>query len=147
MAQIPNGRFVKSRYKPICRDCAMYFSITVWLRMRVPNIGCLRISWVHRSDKFLGRFHKGPQETLGKFDVHLWNEETADVLIFLHDRFRQSGLVYHPSCHQQPLWEGEEVGCHLVVGREWWTWRHETETRNHHIMMSFLNNDYKKNIG
>ena len=29
MAQIPNGRLVKGKYKPICRDCAMYFSITV----------------------------------------------------------------------------------------------------------------------
>ena len=25
----PNGRLVKGQYKPICRDCAMYFSTTV----------------------------------------------------------------------------------------------------------------------
>ncbi len=29
MAQIPRGRLVENPYKPICRDCAMYFSITV----------------------------------------------------------------------------------------------------------------------
>ena len=29
MAQIPKGRFVKGAYKPICRDCAIYFAITV----------------------------------------------------------------------------------------------------------------------
>ena len=29
MAQIPKGRLVKGPYKPICRDCAIYFSITV----------------------------------------------------------------------------------------------------------------------
>ena len=29
MAQIPKGRFVKGPYKPICRDCAIYFSTTV----------------------------------------------------------------------------------------------------------------------
>ena len=29
MAQIPKGRLVKGPYKPICRDCAMYFSTTV----------------------------------------------------------------------------------------------------------------------
>ena len=28
MAQIPKGRLVKGPYKPICRDCAIYFSIT-----------------------------------------------------------------------------------------------------------------------
>jgi len=27
MAQIPKGRLVKGPYKPICRDCAIYFSI------------------------------------------------------------------------------------------------------------------------
>ena len=29
MAQIPTGRLVKGQYKPICKDCAMYFSPTV----------------------------------------------------------------------------------------------------------------------
>ena len=29
MTQIPKGRLVKVPYKPICRDCAIYFSITV----------------------------------------------------------------------------------------------------------------------
>ena len=29
MAQIPKGRLVKGPHKPICRDCAMYFSTTV----------------------------------------------------------------------------------------------------------------------
>ena len=29
MAQIPKGRLEKGPYKPICRDCAIYFSITV----------------------------------------------------------------------------------------------------------------------
>ena len=29
MAQIPKGTLVKGPYKPICRDCAIYFSITV----------------------------------------------------------------------------------------------------------------------
>ncbi len=29
MAQIPKGRLVEGPYKPICRDCAIYFSITV----------------------------------------------------------------------------------------------------------------------
>ena len=29
MAQIPKGWLVKGPYKPICRDCAIYFSITV----------------------------------------------------------------------------------------------------------------------
>ena len=27
--EIPKGRLVKGPYKPICRDCAIYFSITV----------------------------------------------------------------------------------------------------------------------
>ena len=31
MAQIPKGRLVKGPYKPICRDCAIYFSTTVTL--------------------------------------------------------------------------------------------------------------------
>ena len=29
MAQIPKGGIVKGPYKPICTDCAIYFSITV----------------------------------------------------------------------------------------------------------------------
>ena len=29
MAQIPKGRLVKGPYKPICRNCEIYFSITV----------------------------------------------------------------------------------------------------------------------
>ena len=29
MAQIPKGRLGKGPYKPICRDCAIYFSTTV----------------------------------------------------------------------------------------------------------------------
>ena len=29
MAQIPKGKLIKGPYKPICRDCAIYFSITV----------------------------------------------------------------------------------------------------------------------
>jgi len=29
MAQIPKGGLVKGPYKPICRDCAIYFSTTV----------------------------------------------------------------------------------------------------------------------
>ena len=29
MAQIPKGRLVEGPYKPICRDCAIYFLITV----------------------------------------------------------------------------------------------------------------------
>ena len=29
MAQIPKGRLVKGPYKPLCRDCAMYFSTAV----------------------------------------------------------------------------------------------------------------------
>ena len=32
MAQIPNGRLVKGPYKPICRNCAMYFSTTVGMK-------------------------------------------------------------------------------------------------------------------
>ena len=31
MAQIPKGRLVKGPYKPICRDCAIYFSTTVYI--------------------------------------------------------------------------------------------------------------------
>ena len=31
MARIPKGRSVEGPYQPICRDCAMYFSITVFL--------------------------------------------------------------------------------------------------------------------
>ena len=46
MAQIPKGRLVKGPYKPICRDCAMYFSITVdmWgssrFQRHCPNVNC-----------------------------------------------------------------------------------------------------------
>ena len=29
MAQMPKSRLVKGPYKPICRDCAIYFSTTV----------------------------------------------------------------------------------------------------------------------
>ena len=29
MAQIPKGGLIKDPYKPICRDCAIYFLITV----------------------------------------------------------------------------------------------------------------------
>ena len=29
MAQIPKGRLVKGPYQPICRECAIYFSIMV----------------------------------------------------------------------------------------------------------------------
>ena len=43
MAQIAKGRLVKGPYKPMCRDCAIYFSITVSLDHiasgSVPNPG------------------------------------------------------------------------------------------------------------
>ena len=35
MAQKPNGRLVKGQYKPICRDCALYFSTTVYIYIYV----------------------------------------------------------------------------------------------------------------
>ena len=36
MAQIPKGRLVQGPYQPICRDCAMYFSIAVsgWWQLK-----------------------------------------------------------------------------------------------------------------
>ena len=34
MAQIPQGRLVNGPFKPICRDCAIYFSLTVLLSQR-----------------------------------------------------------------------------------------------------------------
>ena len=39
MAQILKGRLVKGAYKPICRDCAIYFAITVLVTVIV--IFCL----------------------------------------------------------------------------------------------------------
>ena len=48
MAQRPKGRLVKgSPYKPVCRDCAIYFSITVkscfdnWSRMNILMFKCV----------------------------------------------------------------------------------------------------------
>ena len=35
MAQIPKGRLVKGPHKPICRDCAIYFSTTVMVKVGV----------------------------------------------------------------------------------------------------------------
>ena len=32
---IPKGRLVKDPYKPICKGCAIYFSITVFLRCKM----------------------------------------------------------------------------------------------------------------
>ena len=34
MAQIPKGRLAKGQYKPICRDCAMYFLSTVFFILK-----------------------------------------------------------------------------------------------------------------
>ena len=40
MAQIPKGRLVKGPYKPICRGCAIYFSVTVpnWVHQRSHDV-------------------------------------------------------------------------------------------------------------
>jgi len=37
MAQIPKGRLVEGPYQPICRDSAMYFSITVPILWKSKN--------------------------------------------------------------------------------------------------------------
>ena len=62
MAQIPKGRLVKGPYKAICRDCAIYFSITVsvsvfffaylakLLGAYFELQGSLKLQDVHRSD-------------------------------------------------------------------------------------------------
>ena len=53
MAQIPKGRLVKGPYKPICRDCAIYFSIIVfginWNGKKIPK--------QIRQGKLLGGFY------------------------------------------------------------------------------------------
>ena len=41
MAQIPKSRFVKGPYKPICRDCAIYFSITVLITYWIVLVTCM----------------------------------------------------------------------------------------------------------
>ena len=42
MAQIPKGELVKGPSKPICRDCAIYFSTTVTFFLKRYSTGCLR---------------------------------------------------------------------------------------------------------
>ena len=44
MAQIPKGRLVKGPYKPICRDCAIYFSTTVFIYIYT-YLYHLKIEW------------------------------------------------------------------------------------------------------
>ena len=46
MAQIQKGRLVKGPYKPICRDCAIYFSVIVNPNMEACFLTgeCLEIS-------------------------------------------------------------------------------------------------------
>ena len=39
MAQIPKGRSVKGPYKPVCRDCAIYFSITLYIQSQPTPLG------------------------------------------------------------------------------------------------------------
>ena len=41
MAQVPKGRLEKGPYKPTCRDCAIYFSITV-----IPEKGPFAKLWI-----------------------------------------------------------------------------------------------------
>ena len=72
MAQIPKGRLVKGPYKPICRDCAIYFSITV---MKMKLRGCCptfptNLSYEHSK---LGTIH---------WKVRIWNCKQQ-----LHNRF------------------------------------------------------------
>ena len=46
MAQIPKGRLVDSPYKPICRDCAIYFSITVSPIQNVGDVSASQVSFL-----------------------------------------------------------------------------------------------------
>ena len=66
MTQIPKGRFVKGPYKPICGDCAIYFSITV-------HSGKIQSSTVWRRN---GSFNQKPatesgQQTGWKAKLHV----------------------------------------------------------------------------
>ena len=56
MTQIPKGRFVKGPYKPICGDCAIYFSITV-------HSGKIQSSTVWRRN---GSFNQKPATESGQ---------------------------------------------------------------------------------
>ena len=57
MAQIPKNRLVKGPYKPISRDCAIYFSTTVevdtetWEDFLLLVIVCVRIMVNHQLEK------------------------------------------------------------------------------------------------
>ena len=46
MAQIPKGRLVDGPYKPICRDCAIYFSITVSPIQNVGDVSASQVSFL-----------------------------------------------------------------------------------------------------
>ena len=45
MAQIPKGSLVKGPYKPICRDCAIYFSTTVPSQKSITAACILKNDW------------------------------------------------------------------------------------------------------
>ena len=54
--QMPKGRLINGPYKPICRDCAIYFSTTVevdttWVDFLLLVIVCVRIMVNHQLEK------------------------------------------------------------------------------------------------
>ena len=70
MAQIPKGRLVKGPYKPICRDCAIYFSTTVHL----PTIDCQGTAV-----SFCG-ISPGQKGLTGHSDL-VFNDQRCDLII------------------------------------------------------------------
>ena len=69
MVQIPKGRFVKGPYKSICRDCAIYFSMTVYgVYMYYDCIWCDSTCKVSFSNKFFS-------------PVNFWDRKKASDLL------------------------------------------------------------------
>ena len=68
MTKIPKGRLVKGPYKPICRDCAIFFSISVTLLITVFFWG--QICAIHQCVKplKLGKDWSSPSKGRSKDD-------------------------------------------------------------------------------
>ena len=91
MAQIPKGWLVKGPYKPICRDCAIYFSITVVVQIEDatllhPDLVHPDISWkwsgvwIHPNNS---ETSSGKKKALGCFFFKTKLASTKKTLQFL----------------------------------------------------------------
>ena len=96
MAQIPKGRLVKDPYKPICRDCAMYFSTTVHRKLAIFSLFTSFLSYgffsitcarIHESVEvaiqplLLSQHHEEEKTICDNHKIPLYNHKPMNVHI------------------------------------------------------------------